>query len=108
MKKNLDVKLIQVPPLKEVHCESIRNLNSHNLGKTTIIFGTVIRTGNMSARELIKDFQCKLCGRRITCESDISEYNKFILPTRCDAPIIKTQDPFENLVESMNSKMGKN
>ena len=84
IKKNIDVKLTNVPPLKEVICESIRNLGQYHLNKRTIIFGTVVRTSNINSRELKKDFECKLCSKKFVCESDVTEYNNFATPYRCD------------------------
>ena len=51
-KTRLDIKFINVPPTSEVLAESIRCLSSRHLNKLIIIFGTVVRTGNVNSREL--------------------------------------------------------
>ena len=61
VKKNLDAKLINVPPTQEIVADSIRSVNSEHLNKFIILFGTVVRTGNVHSRELVKDFKCKQC-----------------------------------------------
>ena len=96
-----------VPPTKEIVCESIRKVGSEHLNKYIIVFGTVVRTGNVHSRELYKDFQCKSCGKKITCESDITEYNKFNLPQRCDSQVEKKKNQFFQIVKTMMQK-GKN
>ena len=63
LKPHLDVKLFNVPPHKDIICESIRNLNHRHLQKTCLVFGTVVRTGNVGSRELAKLFQCTKCGK---------------------------------------------
>ena len=45
--KKLCVKLINVPPTKEIVAESIRTVNSEHLNKFIILFGTVVRTGHV-------------------------------------------------------------
>ena len=77
VKKNIDIKLINVPPTTEIVASSIRSVTSEHLNKFIILFGTVIRTGNVHNRELFKDFECKNCNKVFTCESDITDYNKF-------------------------------
>ena len=64
------------------------------MGKLTILFGTVVRTSNTNCREVMKDFQCKQCQKIHVCESDISEFNRFALPVRCDAKQLKKFNPF--------------
>jgi DNA replicative helicase MCM subunit Mcm2 (Cdc46/Mcm family) len=59
VKENLDVKLHNVPPSKEILAESIRDVSTEHLNKCIIIFGTVVRTGKVHSRELRKDFKCK-------------------------------------------------
>ena len=73
LKTHLDICFVQVPPLRELVCESIRNLGQQHLNKTSIIFGTVVRTSNVNSRELSKEFECKQCGSRVRCYSEISE-----------------------------------
>ena len=89
VKERLDVKLINVPPTKEIVAESIRDLNAKHLGKLIIIFGTVVRTGNVSSRELKKKFVCKSCQKEYICESDLAEYNRFITPVACEGMVEK-------------------
>lgn len=48
-KTRLDIKFINVPPTNEVLAESIRCLSSRHLNKLIIIFGTVVRTGNVNS-----------------------------------------------------------
>ena len=59
---HLDIKLINVPPTKEIVAESIRDLSAMHLNKLIMICGTVVRTGNVNSRELTKKFTCKSCG----------------------------------------------
>ena len=60
VKTKLDVKLINVPPIPgEIVAESIRDLSNKMLGKQIILFGTVLRTGNVNSRELYKNYACK-------------------------------------------------
>lgn len=56
VKERLDVKLINVPPTSEIVCETIREIDATHLNKFIIIYGTVVRTGNVGARELFKKF----------------------------------------------------
>ena len=85
VKEKLDVKLINVPPSKEIVCETIREVTARHLNKYIIIYGTVVRTGNVNSRELTKKFCCKLCGREYICESEIADYSSFRLPVRCES-----------------------
>lgn len=101
MKERLDIKLINVPPTKEIVAESIRDLSSQHLNKLIIIFGTVVRTGNVNSRELKKKFACKTCGKQVICESDIAEYNRFKLPLACDGEVEKKQNPFFQAAQKM-------
>ena len=59
VKNKLDIKLNNIPPLKEILCDSIRNLGQNHIEKQSIIYGTVLRTNNVNSRELFKDFECK-------------------------------------------------
>ena len=86
--------MINVPPTKEIVAESIRELSAKHLNKLIIICGTVVRTGNVNSRELTKKFCCKSCGKEYICESDITEYNRFVTPVACDNMIEKKQNPF--------------
>lgn len=45
-----------IPPTKEIVAESIRQVSAEHLNKYLIVFGTVVRTGNVHSRELYKDF----------------------------------------------------
>lgn len=83
-----------MPPTKEIVAESIRDLGAQHLGKLIIIFGTVVRTGNINSRELKKRFACKSCGKEYICESDLAEYNRFVTPVACDNMVEKKQNPF--------------
>ena len=74
--------------------------------RNPIIFGTVIRTSNINSRELIKDFQCRLCGKRITCKSDISEYNNFQMPLRCDQLVEREPTPYADLLNALDRLNG--
>ena len=67
VKHKLDIKLNNVPPSKEIAPEKIRDLSSHHLGKMIVLFGTVVRTGNVNSRELLKRFECKQCGLVTVC-----------------------------------------
>lgn len=59
-----------------------------------VIFGTVVRTGNVNSRELLKKFECKQCGLVTVCESDITEYNVFKMPQRCEGKVPKKENAF--------------
>ena len=104
------MKLINVPPTKEIVAESIRSVNSEHLNKFIILFGTVVRTGNVHNRELYKDFECKQCQKVFTCESDITEFNRFALPLRCDGKVETKVNAFfkiaKTLMKQMNHKGG--
>jgi len=104
VKERLDIKLINVPPTKEIVAESIRDLNAGHLNKLIIIFGTVVRTGNVNSRELKKKFACKACGKETICESDIAEYNRFQIPVACDGQVEKKQNPFFQVAQKMMQK----
>jgi DNA replicative helicase MCM subunit Mcm2 (Cdc46/Mcm family) len=107
VKNRLDIKLINVPPISgEIVAESIRDINNKMLGKQIIVFGTVMRTGNVNSREIYKKFECKSCGKQVDCESDISEYNKFVLPVRCDGQVIKkiSTNPFFAIAQKILAK----
>lgn len=75
VKKHIDVRLMNVPPIQDVLCRNIRDISSSKVGKLVIIFGTVMRTGNVNSRELKKKFKCKACGFETIAESDITECN---------------------------------
>ena len=90
----LDIKMINVPPTKEVLAENIRELNSRHLNKLIIIFGTVVRTGNINSRELQRNYKCRACGEEYVCESDVTEYNNFNLPKTCIGRVEKKDNPF--------------
>ena len=47
VKKNLDVRLCNVPPCKEIMADSIRELNSTHFNKFISVFSTVTRTGQV-------------------------------------------------------------
>jgi DNA replicative helicase MCM subunit Mcm2 (Cdc46/Mcm family) len=85
--KKLTVKLINVPPTKEIVAESIRSVGAEHLNKFIILFGTVVRTGHIHSRELFKEFACKQCGKTVVCESDLSEFNRFVMPPRCTGKV---------------------
>lgn len=91
---NLDVKLKSVPPTHEILTESIRDITTSHQNKFVIIFGTVVRTGNVHSRELRKLFKCKQCEKEVECYSDITEYNKFIMPVMCDGKVDTKKNPF--------------
>lgn len=107
LKERIDIKLINVPPTKEIVAESIRELSARHLNKLIIISGTCVRTGNINSRELKKKFACKSCGCEYICESDITEYNKFITPVSCDGLVEKKVNPFFQIAQKMMKK-GKN
>ena len=113
VKSKLDIKLNNIPPLKEILCDSIRNLGQNHIEKQSIIYGTVLRTNNVNSRELFKDFECKQCGRIINCQSDITEYNKFKTPLRCDQvsqdkfnPYSLLNQAFQELIQNCDDKNG--
>jgi len=80
VKQYVDIRLINVPPIKEVKIESIRNLREYHVSKYITIFGTVIRTTSVKNRELQKDYECKRCGKVYKAYSDIFEFSKMQLP----------------------------
>ncbi len=106
--KKLVVKLVNVPPTKEIVAESIRSVNSEHLNKFIILFGTVVRTGHVHSRELFKEFECRSCGKRFVCESDISEYNRFNFPPKCTGKVETKVNPFFKIAKTfMNKIKGK-
>ncbi len=68
-----------------------------------IIFGTVVRTGNVHSRELRKLFKCKQCEKEVECESDITEFNRFIMPVMCDGKVDAKKNPFFQLAQQIVS-----
>ena len=104
VKKRLDIKLVNVPPSSEVVAENIRDLSSKHLNKQIICFGTVVRTGNVRSRELIKKFKCRQCEYEVMVESDITEYNKFVMPQRCEGRVPKKENPFFNIAKQVINK----
>ncbi|CDW77769.1 mcm2 3 5 family protein [Stylonychia lemnae] len=105
VKKNLDVKLSMVPPTKEIVAESIRQVTSEHLNKFIILFGTVVRTGHVHSRELFKKFQCRQCNSEFTCESDITEFNRFQLPQRCDGKVQTKMNPFFKIAKTLMNQI---
>lgn len=99
------VKLSNVPPTKEVVAESIRSVGAEHLNRFIILFGTVVRTGNVHSRELFKEFSCRQCGKTIVCESDISEYNRFNFPAQCSGKVETKVNPFFKIAKSLMDKM---
>ncbi len=93
-----------MPPTKEIVAESIRDLGAKHLNKLIMIFGTVVRTGNVNSRELKKKFVCKACEKEYICESDLAEYNKFITPLACEGMVEKKQNPFFDIAKKMMNK----
>ena len=63
-----------------------------------------MRTGNINSRELKKKFACKSCGKEYICESDIAEYNRFVMPVTCDGLVEKKQNPFFQIAQSVINK----
>eukprot|EP00347_Sterkiella_histriomuscorum_P013643 403363933 len=109
VKKNLDVKLLNIPPTKEVVAESIRAVNTEYQNKFIILTGTVVRTGHVNSRELFKQFKCRQCEKEFTCESDITEYNNFKLPQRCDGKVQTKENPFFKIAKTLiNNIKNKN
>jgi len=100
-KKNLDIKLAQIPPVEEIVAENIRNISSVHLVKFISVFGTVVRTSAVNNRELYKEFKCRDCGKLFKCNSEISEFNRFNLPSRCDGRVEKKKNPFFDIVKTM-------
>lgn len=85
-------------------------MTARHLNKYIIIYGTVVRTGNVNSRELTKKFKCKLCEREYICESEIADYSSFRLPVRCEAKVEveKKPNPFFNIAKKFPGKGGKN
>jgi len=75
VKIHIDVRLVNVPPLADILCRKIRDIKHHQLGKLIIIFGTVVRSGNVNSREVKKKFRCKQCEYEVIADSDITECN---------------------------------
>ena len=107
VKERLDVKLINVPPTKEIVAESIRDLGPKHLNKLIIIFGTAVRTGKVNNRELKKKFACKNCGKEYICESDLTESNRFVTPITCDGQVEKKENPFFAAAANMMKNRGR-
>jgi hypothetical protein len=103
--KKLNVKLINVPPTKEIVAESIRQVNSEHLNKFIILFGTVVRTGHVQTRELYKEFECRSCGKRFVCESDVSEFNRFNFPPKCGGKVETKVNPFFKIAKTFMEKI---
>ncbi len=85
--------------------ESIRQVNSEHLYKFIILFGTVVRTGHIHSRELFKEFMCKNCEKKVVCESDVSEFNRFNLPLKCNGKVETKVNPFFKIAKSLMEKM---
>ena len=104
----MDVRLINVPPFKEIFLDTIRNLRQSHVNKFMVIQGTVIRTSNVKNRETKKDFACRNCGKIYRASSDIYEFNRFLLPPICGGEVEKRPNPFYNMLMSMRrKKMGQ-
>jgi DNA replicative helicase MCM subunit Mcm2 (Cdc46/Mcm family) len=106
LKKHLDVRLANVPPLKEITLDSIRHIRQCHVNKYMVLYGTVIRATSIKNRETKKDFACKNCGKIYTASSDILEYNNFKLPPVCGGEVEKAHNPFINMLNSMKKKGG--
>lgn len=96
-----------MPPTREIVAESIRAVGAQHLNKFIILFGTVVRTGNVQSRELFKEFACRQCGKTVVCESDISEYNRFNFPAQCSGKVETKINPFFKIAKSLMEKMKK-
>jgi len=83
IKKRINVRLTNVPPLQEITLGSIRNMRQCHVNKYMVIHGTVMRAQTVKNRETKKDFACKTCGKIYTAQSDIYEYSRFLLPPIC-------------------------
>jgi DNA replicative helicase MCM subunit Mcm2 (Cdc46/Mcm family) len=59
VKQYIDIRMKNVPPIKEVKLDSIRNLREYHVSKYITIFGTVVRTTSVKNRELQKDYECR-------------------------------------------------
>ena len=103
-KKHLDIRFINVPPLKEIYLDTIRNLRQYHVNKFMVIQGTVIRTSNVKNRETKKDFACKNCGKIYRASSDIYEYTRFLLPPICGGEVEKKPNPFFNMMMNIKRK----
>lgn len=99
------MKLINVPPIKEIVADTIRQVNSSHLNKFIILFGTVVRTGHVHSRELYKEFKCKTCEKTVICESDITEFNNFKTPPKCSGKVETKVNPFFKIAKSLMMKM---
>jgi len=103
-KKHIDVRLINVPPLKEIYLDTLRNLRQSHVSKFMVIQGTVIRSSNVKNRETKKDFACKNCGKIYRATSDIYEFNRFLLPPICGGEVEKRPNPFFNMLMTMRKR----
>jgi DNA replicative helicase MCM subunit Mcm2 (Cdc46/Mcm family) len=104
LKKKMDVRLTNVPPLKEITLETIRNIRQCHVNKYMVVYGTVIRCTSVKNRETKKDFACKFCGKIYTAKSDILEYNSFKLPPICGGEVEKPHNPFVSMLNAMKRK----
>jgi len=98
---------MNVPPLKEIYLDTLRNLRQSHVNKFMVIQGTAIRTSNVKNRETKKDFACRNCGKVYRASSDIYEFNKFLLPPICGGEVEKKPNPFFNMMMTMRKKNGQ-
>ncbi|CDW81828.1 mcm2 3 5 family protein [Stylonychia lemnae] len=103
-KKHVDVRLINVPPLREIFLDTIRNLRQFHVNKFMVIQGTVIRTNLVKNRETKKDFACKSCGKIYRASSDIYEFTNFLLPPICGGEVEKKPNPFFNMLMTIRRR----
>ena len=94
VKKRINVRLMNVPPLQEITLGSIRNMRQCHVNKYMVIYGTVMRATTIKNRETKKDFACKACGKIYTAQSDIYEFANFLLPKICGGQVEKKPNPF--------------
>ena len=87
LKKKINVRLGNIPPISEIAIGSIRNVRQCHMNKYMVIYGTVVRAQSVKNRETKKDFACKNCGKLYTAKSDIYEFSSFRLPPVCGGKV---------------------
>lgn len=65
----------------------------------------MVRTGHVQTRELYKEFECRSCGKRFVCESDVSEFNRFNFPPKCGGKVETKVNPFFKIAKTFMEKI---
>jgi DNA replicative helicase MCM subunit Mcm2 (Cdc46/Mcm family) len=107
LKRRVNIRLINIPPMKEISIGSIRNVRQCHVNKYMVLYGTVVRAQTCKNRETKKDFACKTCGKIYTAASDIYEFSSFKLPPICGGQVEKRPNPFQIYINNMKKRRGQ-